>query len=342
MDFFTRPIAMFGKLRQRLPALRLSKENDMPQPRLLPHQTGRLFLTDGGIETWLMYKNGFALPHFCDFQLLGDPAGREALRHYYREFARIAKQYGTGYVFCSLTYRASRDWGQLLGLSVDRLAELNLESIAFYREIARDIGLDPGSTLYSGCIGPRGDAYQTNPTITATASEDYHAEQIETFTKAGVDLVTALTLKSIEEAIGIARAARSAGVPSVISFTLDKSRTVDGRRSLRAAIEAVDAATDGAPAYYMINCSHPVDFGPALDHGDWVRRIRAVRANASSLEHGQLCQLGHLEEGDAAELAGQHRELARLFPHLNVFGGCCGTDYVHVRKICEAVNVAAA
>jgi len=314
----------------------------MQGPRCLPHQTDRLYLTDGGIETWLMYKEGFELPHFCDFQFLADARGREALRKYYREFALIARQQRAGYVFCSLTYRASRDWGQLLGLSSDTLAEMNREAIAFYREIAREVGLDPQVTLYSGCIGPRGDAYEINATITANASQDYHSAQIETFRQAGVDLVTALTLKSVEEAIGIARAAKAAGVPSVISFTLDRNRTVDGARTLRAAIEAVDTATGGAPAYYMINCSHPMDFGPALDQGDWVRRIRGLRANASSLEHGMLCQLGHLEEGDAVELAAQHGELARIYPHMNVFGGCCGTDFVHVRRICEAVQQAAA
>lgn len=312
----------------------------MQPPRCLPHQADRLYLTDGGIETWLMYKQGFELPYFCDFQFLDDPTGRAALQRYYREFASIAKQHRTGYVFCSLTYRASREWGQLIGYSPDALAEMNHRAIEFYREIAREVGLDPGSTLYSGCIGPRGDAYQVNPTITAESSRDYHAEQIETFRRAGVDLVTALTLKSIEEATGIARAAEAAGVPSVISFTLDRNRTVDGAHSLREAIEAVDAATNRAPAYYMINCSHPVDFGPALDQGAWVGRIRGLRANASSLEHGQLCRLGRLEEGDAAELAAQHGEIARLYPHMNVFGGCCGTDFVHVGRICEAVLAA--
>ena len=314
----------------------------MPEPRCLPHRTGRLFLTDGGIETWLMYKKGFELPHFCDFQLLDDVKGREALRQYYREFALIARQHDTGYVFCSLTYRASREWGELIGFSAERLAEMNHKAITFYRDIAAEVGLDPKSTLYSGCIGPRGDAYQLNPTITAAASEDYHSEQVETFSKAGVDLVTALTLNSTEEAIGIARAARAAGIPSVISFKPDKNRMVGGTHTLRAAIEAVDAATDAAPAYYMINCSHPIDFGPALDQRDWVRRIRGLRVNASSLEHGVLCELDHLEEGDAIELAAQHRELARLYPHINVYGGCCGTDHVHVGKICEAVQLAAA
>jgi S-methylmethionine-dependent homocysteine/selenocysteine methylase len=310
----------------------------MHDARRLPHETDDLFLTDGGIETWLMYKRGFELPHFCDFQLLDDPKGRAALREYYLGFASIAKRRGTGYIFCSLTYRASRDWGGLIGYSPDGVADANRRSIAFFREIAAEAGLEPARTLYSGCIGPRGDAYKVNRTITADSSQAYHSDQIASFCQAGADLVTALTLKSIDEAIGIARAARSAGIPSVISFTLDKDRTVDGRRTLREAIEAVDAATDAAPAYYMINCSHPLDFAPALESQPWVRRVRGLRANASTLAHGQLCQLGHLEEGDAVELAAQHRELARQYPHFNVFGGCCGTDFVHVERICQAIQ----
>ena len=175
------------------------------------------------------------------------------------------------------------------------------------------------------------------PGLPASRQWPDYGGQVETLRQAGADLVTAMTLNSTAEAIGIARAARTAGIPSVISFTLDQDRMVGGTHTLRMAIEEVDAATGSAPAYYMINCSHPVDFGPALDNGAWVRRIRGLRANASSLDHGVLCQLGHLEEGDAVELARQHRDLAQVYPHINVYGGCCGTDYVHVRKICEAV-----
>ena len=307
---------------------------------LLPHQTDRIFLTDGGIETWLMYKRGFELPHFSAYQLLDDPAGRAALEQYYRDFAALARERRTAYIFCSLTYRASRDWGRLLGFSDAALADMNGRTFEFYRQVATESGCEPATTLYSGCIGPRGDAYDTKQTITAAEAEDYHAPQLESFRSAGADLATALTLKSTEEAIGIARAAKSAGVPSVISFTLEKNGTVGGTKSLKEAIASVDAATAGAPAYYMVNCSHPIDFTPALDDGSWVQRIRGLRANASSLAHGQLCQLGHLDEGDPADLATRHGDLRRRYPHINVFGGCCGTDHVHVSAICAAVQPA--
>lgn len=262
----------------------------------LPHQSSRLFLTDGGTETWLMYKRGYDLPEFSAFHLLNDPDSTNAIRNYYRAFADIAVRLGTGFIFDSLTYRASRDWGKLLGYTTETLAEMNLRCFALYREIAAEAGLAPQDFVISGCIGPKGDAYHLNEVLTADDAQAYHSEQIATFQSGGADIVTALTLNSTVEAIGIARAAQAVGLPSIIAFTLEKNRCLRSGETLQQAIEAVDTATGNAPAYYMINCSHPTDFGPALDPQPWAKRIGGIRANASSLDHGTLCQLGHLEE----------------------------------------------
>lgn len=303
------------------------------QRKTLPHETQDLFLTDGGTETWLMYKRGFELPEFSAFHLLNDPDATDAIRTYYQAFANVALELGTGFIFDSLTYRASRDWGVLLGYSVEDLKKMNQRCLSLYREIASETGLPEANCVYSGCIGPKGDAYKRNEGLTQDIAEEYHSEQIETFVSAGADIVTALTLNSTDEAIGIARAANSAGIPSVISFTLEKNRCLRSGETLAEAIGKVDSATGEAPASYMINCSHPVDFSPALMDEPWVKRVRGIRANASSLEKGTLCQLGHLEEGDPEELAGQYADLKSSYPHMNVFGGCCGTDEVHIRKI---------
>lgn len=306
----------------------------------LPHHADTIFLTDGGTETWLMYKRGFDLPEFSAFHLLNDKTATAAIREYYRAFADVAVTLGTGFIFDSLTYRASRDWGRLLGYSDDGLAEMNHRCLDLYRDIATEVGLPPRHIVISGCIGPKGDAYRTSETLTADGAEAYHSEQIETFKAGGADIVTALTLNATAEAIGIVRAAATVGVPSVISFTLEKDRKLRSGETLGEAIQTVDVATGNAPAYYMINCSHPVDFGPVLTAGAWADRIRGLRANASSLDHGTLCQLGHLEEGDPDELARQYRDLKTAFPRLNVFGGCCGTDFVHVEKIGRAMLAA--
>ena len=311
-----------------------------PTPRL-PHQTDEIFLTDGGTETWLMYKRGFELPKFSAFHLLNDERSVQALREYYMAFAKVAVKLGTPFIFDSLTYRASRDWGALLGYSAEGLAEMNHKCFELYRECAAAAGMAPENTVISGCIGPKGDAYQTNQDLTAESAEIYHREQIGTFKKAGTDIVTALTLNTTDEAIGIARASAKAGIPSVISFTVEKDRKLRSGETLKQAIEKVDAATSSAPAYYMINCSHPVDFGPVLAIEPWANRIQGLRANASSLDHGTLCQLGHLEEGDPDELAGQYVDIRAAHPKMNVFGGCCGTDYMHVEKIGRALLAAA-
>ena len=75
----------------------------------------------------------------------------------------------------------------------------------------------------AGIVGPRGDAYESNRTITASEAEDYHSEQLATLARADVDLVEAMTFNSIDEVIGLARAARSIGLPLSVSFTLDNS-----------------------------------------------------------------------------------------------------------------------
>ena len=263
------------------------------------------------------------------------------MRDYYTAFANVAVKLGTPFIFDSLTYRASRDWGALLGYSTEGLAEMNHKCFALYRECAAAAGLEPEDIVISGCIGPKGDAYQSNQALTAASAETYHSEQIETFKAADADIVTALTLNTTQEAIGIARAAANADLPSVISFTIEKDRKLRSGETLKQAIETVDAATTNAPAYYMINCSHPVDFGPALGSQPWANRIRGLRANASSLDHGTLCQLGHLEEGNPDELASQYVGIRAAYPTMNVFGGCCGTDYVHVEKIGRALLAAA-
>lgn len=313
----------------------------MPDSSLkLPHETDDLFLTDGGTETWLMYKRGFELPEFSAFHLLNDEQATKALREYYCAFAEIAVKLGTGFIFDSLTYRASRDWGHLLGYSDAALADMNHKCLDLYRHCAAEAGLAEDKIVISGCIGPKGDAYKTHAGLTADQAEAYHHEQIATFKAAGAHIVTALTLNATDEAIGIARAAATENLPSVISFTLEKDRKLRSGETLQQAIEAVDSATDNMPAYYMINCSHPVDFGPALAKEPWANRIGGLRANASSLDHGTLCQLGHLEEGNPEELAAQYRDLKNSYPQMNVFGGCCGTDYAHVEKIGNALLAA--
>lgn len=296
-----------------------------------------IFLTDAGIETYIMYKKGFEIPHFSLFHLLNDKAAKHEIREYYRELVEVAVKHKVGMIFCGIHYRSSRDWGNLLGYSKASLADINREGIALYRSLIDEYENDDSSMLISGCIGPRGDAYENNQEMTVEQAEEYHSEQIATLRSEGADFVTALTFNSTEEAIGLVHASEKIGIPAVVSFCLDENGCLGKGESLREGIEAVDDATDNAPAYYMINCTHPIDFEPALSDDDWTSRLGGIRPNASSLRKGMLCQLGHLEEGDPVELGEQMASVARRFPHINVWGGCCGTDAVHIDQICQNV-----
>ncbi len=300
----------------------------------LPHLDGRLFLTDGGLETSLIFLDGLDLPHFAAFPLLGTTEGRRALDDYFDAYVAVAARHGTGLVLESATWRANPDWGDLLGYDSADLDTVNREAIAQVRAV-RDRHRGAGVTIVvSGCVGPRGDGYVVQDAMTAEAAADYHGPQVRSLAAAGADLVTAITMTSSQEATGIVLAAREAGIPVVISFTVETDGRLPSGESLSEAIDAVDRATGSAAAYFMINCAHPTHFADALDPGaPALARIRGVRANASTMSHAELDEAEELDDGDPADLAARYAALTRVLPGLTIMGGCCGTDARHVDAI---------
>jgi homocysteine S-methyltransferase len=305
-------------------------------------QPGVEYLTEGGQETEILYKYGYELPHFAMFPLLDNPRAVTELRGMYDRYLETAARHGFGVVMGGLDYRASPDWASLLGYSVDALAEMQMRSIDFLRDVAKPYQGQVPALLYAGIVGPRGDAYEQNKTISADEAEEYHSVQLATLARAGVDLVEAMTFNSVDEVIGLARAAARAGLPLSVSFTLDNStsRLVSGP-SLKDAIENVDAQTgDDRPAFYGINCSHPIEFAPAIEPANWFERVRCLRPNAAMMDKISLCTLGHLESGDPANLGALMGGLARQYPHIDMWGGCCGTWDTHLDQIARNVHTA--
>jgi homocysteine S-methyltransferase len=298
----------------------------------LPQQDAGLFITEGGMETTLIFHKGLDLPDFASFVLLDDPAGLQALRDYYRTYLEIARTREVGIVLDTPTWRANRDWGERLGYSEDELEDVNRRGVALLEELRQ-----PGM-LVSGCIGPRGDGYRVDSTMSADEAEEYHAPQVETFADTSADLVSALTLTYADEATGIVRAANQAGTPVVISFTVETDGCLPSGQPLGEAIEQVDAETAGGAAYFMINCAHPTHFEGVLEPAPWLDRLRGLRANASKKSHAELDEAEELDEGDPAELAAAYSELHERLPNLNVVGGCCGTDHRHIAAISAAVT----
>lgn len=309
----------------------------MPRYRYnLPQLNGNLFLTDGGIETTLIFHEGLDLPEFAAFDLLKTERGTEALRKYFRTYAAIARKNGVGFILESATWRGSSDWGNKLGYTSAELTEANRKAVALLHEIRDEYETDETKIVVSGCIGPRGDGYNPEFQMTEEQAERYHATQAGIFNQADADMVTAITMTYAEEAIGLTRAARMTGMPVAISFTTETDGRLPSGQPLKEAIEQVDTATNDGPAYYMINCAHPTHFEDALQTGEaWTSRIRGLRANASTKSHAELDEATELDDGNPEEFADQHRDLSRVYDHFTIFGGCCGTDHRHVEAICK-------
>lgn len=297
---------------------------------LLSRMANRLHLTDGGLETAMIFHEGLELPHFASFTLLERPDGRAAMRRYFNGFLDQAANLGLGYVLDIATWRASEGWGETMGLAPGQIDYLNREAVAFAESLRDAHG--QADALINGVIGPHGDAYKPDSVLGPDEAFDYHHRQVGVLADEGVDLVTAMTISSTGEAIGIAEAAQDVGVPVVLSFTVETDGKLLGGMTLAEAITVTDAATSGYPAWYGINCAHPDHFETEL-HGAWTTRLGLLRANASRQSHAELDTAADLDDGDPEDLARAYAALRQRLPELRVLGGCCGTDLRHVAAI---------
>lgn len=312
-------------------------------PLPLPHPASRVFLTDGGQETTLVFQDGVDLPCFAAFPLLDSREGREWFRGYYRRYLELAGRFGAGFVLESMTWRANPDWGAKLGYDAAALDRINREAIGLLHRIREERETPAIPMVVSGCVGPRGDGYVAATRMEAAEAAAYHAPQIRALRDAGADLVTAMTMNSLAEGLGVAEAAASLGIPCAISFTTETDGRLPDGTGLGEAITRIDAAATAAPAYYMINCAHPTHFldGLAPD-APWLGRIGGLRANASRRSHAELDESPDLDSGDPEDLGARYRDLCRLLPNLRVLGGCCGTDHRHLEAIGRACLAPAA
>lgn len=293
------------------------------------------YITDGGLETVLIFQQNLELPEFAAFDLLSTPKGEQTLYNYYTDYLSIAKQYGLGFILEAPTWRANRDWARKLGYTEQETEDANRKAIHLMEQLRRDHPtIDP--ILISGNIGPRGDGYLANAKMTVAQAKQYHHQQIGVFASTNADLVSAVTLNYYEEALGITLAARDLALPVVISFTVETDGRLPSGQPLHEAIQTLDHETDQYPAYYMINCAHPSHFEHILEQsGPWRHRIKGIRGNASKCSHAELDEAEELDDGNPIELAQDYQRLQKHLPGLKVFGGCCGTDHRHVANIAQ-------
>lgn len=299
---------------------------------LVSRFSDRLWLADGGLETTLIFHDGIDLPHFASFPLLRTDSGRARLSRYFEGYLDAARSCGAGFLLDTATWRSGQGWGAIIGLSEEAVDTANRDAVAFARAIAASPAAAGLRVVVNGVVGPHGDAYAPDRLLDAIEAEEAHGRQVRTLAEAGVDMVSAMTIASAAEGIGIARAALMAEVPVAVSFTVETDGCLVTGQPLGEAIAETEAATGGGVAWYGINCAHPDHFRGVLDAA-WAGRIGMIRANASRKSHAELDEATELDAGDPAELAADYRALMDLLPGLRILGGCCGTDLGHVAAI---------
>lgn len=304
----------------------------------LPQLEGAALLTDSGLETDLIFHHDVDLPAFAAFTLLRDDRGRELLAGYAREHFETAAAHGFGAVVETPTWRASRDWAGAVGWSTSDVVRSNRDAVELVCDIRRSVK-GAGPQLVSGNLGPRSDGYVSAERMTAAEALGYHGEQVEAFASTDVDLVTLMTVAYPPEAIGFVRAATENGLAPVVSFTVETDGRLPDGTELGDAIAQVEDATDGAAAYFMVNCAHPTHFRSVLDpHAPWAERLVGLRANASTRSHAELDEADDLDDGDPILLATELVDASSVMPAVRVLGGCCGTDVRHIDAVGAALR----
>jgi S-methylmethionine-dependent homocysteine/selenocysteine methylase len=293
----------------------------------VPKPGGPGYVSDGGLETDLIYHYGFDLPQFAAFPLVESDRGREVLQRYFAKVIDNARRAGVNAMLEAPTWRANPDWAAKLGYDAKALDAANRAAISLLRGFA-DAADGVPDVAVAGVIGPRGDGYVAGERADVDEAAAYHRAQLESFAAAGADFAFACTLTGPDEAAGIVHAANEVGLPVAISFTVETDGRLPDGTALRAAIEQVDAVGD--IAYFGVNCAHPSHIHPAIEPGAWLDRIGSVLPNASAKTHAELDEATELDEGDPATLAADMRALRDELRAVSVMGGCCGTDARHV------------
>ncbi len=292
------------------------------------------FISDGGMETDLIFHEGAEMPLFASFVLLDTPEGREMLRRYALSYFDLAQTANRGFMAGTPTWRANSGWGGKLGLDDAGIRHVNRRAVAF----AQDLRVNHpwrNNILIEGVLGPAGDGYAPEQLLTPPESSRLHSAQLEAFAEEGVDIASAFTITHPGEATGMLNRARELGLPFTLSFTVETDGCLPTGQDLDSALSEVEAATGGYALYYGINCAHPEHFSDKLP-SRWLNRIGIIRPNASRRSHAELDEAADLDDGDPREFGALCAEVVRRLPSLRVVGGCCGSDIRHIQAMIAA------
>lgn len=293
----------------------------------------RIWLAWTGMETDLIFNQGVDLPGFAAFPMVDSSDGRARLRDYYLKLIQIGRDTGVGIILDTPTWMANPDRAKGAGYAASDLPRLTGAAVELAREAA--LAHPDVAIRVSVQIGPQGDGYKPGIAAAETSAR-YHAAQVMAAKEAGADMVSAYTMGSTGEAVGISIAARRCGIPALVSFTIETDgRLADGTPLATAVTELVEAAE---PFAIGVNCAHPDHIAKGLDGGAWQGSLAGIVANASRQSHAELDNAEILDDGDPDELGDQLADLKRSLSGIRILGGCCGADLRHLREIARRVG----
>jgi homocysteine S-methyltransferase len=290
----------------------------------LPPASGRLFLTDAGLETDPDLGGGTRGEGIAPHALLAHSAGRYALARYFRGYLSLTRRLASGYVLDSPTAKAHACWAAALGATEAELHKANRDAVDFIADLRDEFLSDKGPIVLNGVIGHYCDATAapaSAPAMTTSEADDYYGQQIGWLAQSDVDMLTASGLHDAAEAIGIVKAARSAEVPIVLSFDIRADALLPSGRHLCDVITEIDAATRLAAAYYTIGCASTDQLRSVFGNADTLRRIKALRC--IEVPHGA-------SNGAPADRAAArnpqcplelYRRITMTMPWVNIVGG---------------------
>ena len=301
------------------------------------------YVTDGGLETDLIFHHGLDLPEFAAFPLVEDEHGREVLTRYYDGYAQIAAKAGVGLTLDAPTWRANPDWAAIVGYDAAALDRVNRAAIEFLQGLREKYRSELGLTdvKVGGLHGPRGDGYVAGEDADPDEAAEYHSAQVRSAAAAGADQVTVLTMTGAGEAIGFVRAVRDAGLPAAVGFTVETDGRLPDGTTLRDAIARVDA--EAAPDYFLVNCAHPTHVAPGPRRPTattgWLAGSRGCAPTRRGCPTPSSTRRRSSTRAILPSWRGGVDGLRATLPNLRIVGGCCGTDSRHVAALWGVVTI---
>jgi homocysteine S-methyltransferase len=299
-----------------------------------------LILAEGSIYERLRRHPSIEFdPYLAHSTLIYDSAAAAILEGVHREYLDVGQNYGLPMTAATDTWRANKE-----RISQSKFAEhaVNQDNARFLRSICNSYGDMAAPVFICGVLGPKGDAYRPDEALPIDEAEDFHRFQIEALAEAEVDFIKAATLPAFSEALGIARAMATTGLPYILSFVIRDNGTLLDGTPLHQAIQKIDAGVHRSPIGYAVNCVHPIVLIKGLTRDELAQRSLSNRlvgfsANTSAKRPEELDGLEDLET-DEPEILGLLMQKVHQKYGTKILGGCCGTSTNHIEFIAKKLT----